>query len=644
MAKKVKGPSTAARPGQKRSVAANQATDRLKKAQDLYDEVESNPQGPDLKHLISQVKGLAEQQSKQEQRLTKKQIKNLKTELDREAQLQARKEKLLQAEAEVAAEEAAEKEQELKEREDDLKTEKVELPKAKKEKEKKKKKEKEVSDFDKALTDFRTMLDKKRKSLQTLSGKDTSKLKAALLGLWQLYQKLKTKVNDPDGSKLAAADKHGNVDEMLKDYKREIDAMDLMAQRNDRQLAAHKARHPDAKPTGYDDLYQSKFSKFLALGRDEKGGASLSRSMMKAAAMFGRSLQNSASKLKPSELYGSGVSWALSKAGSNPKAINAILKVDKSLRWVGENVKDLGISTAQWLHKSMSDIFGYLKRKWSSLSSGEGMGALGKLVGLGALFTSLIQPLLDGINTELEKRYGKDYIQTFIKSLWASAKSWLIDGLKNFFLGGKKLADMKPGTPEYSAKLIQGEMNPMKTSKPKYFATNWAASQSNAKQEELLQDYVDNYNNETDPVDKQGFLNALQFFVAGGNGINLKTVRAPLYDQIKATGIDVSHIKRGGATTERMPAAAAPATAFSSPIRAAGVANPVVSRGAGAAVKATAPAVTAPVAPKTVAPPSGQRAGASSPGVGPGLGNANISNKGVRDDLHLINGGTLVAH
>jgi hypothetical protein len=622
------------RPGQKATKTANDSKTRLQQAQDMYDEVDKTaPGAADLKSLINSVKVLSEKQSQQQQRLTKKQLQDLKTTLDKEQIADLRREKLIQAEAEVAAEEAEEKEAEDEERKKALVVKTADLKVAKKDKDKKKKKQADTSKFTLLLKDLRDAMDRKRAEPLTVNGKDISRMKSALLAVYQAYQKLKSGVNDPTGSKLAAADKHGNIDVLLQAYKKEIDALDLIAQRNDKQLAAIQARDGDKKELGYQDLYQSKFGKFLNLGRDDQGHASLSRSMMKAASMFGRNLSNKASALAPSNLYNSGVSWAIQKAGNNPRAVSAILKVDKTLRYIGNEIKTVGVESYQWLHKSMGDIFGYLRRKWTQLSSGGGMGALGKLVGLGALFTALIGPLLSGINTELEKRYGKDYIQSFIKTLWEGAKTWLVESLKNFFVGPKGVATPTAKQVE-TAKQVHEAARAVNSGqvagalwKGNMLSKAYRALRYGADSDEALAGYVDEYMDpKTDPKLRDFDKKQIDDMLARRKG---KSVPSNLLVKLQAGGFNV-----GGVTAQPVQA----------PFRSNAVNTLAQPTGAasGAPVSAASPAVTATPAPKVTPGPAGGKSGSGSGGTAPGLGNAQIMNKATDDAFHFINGGALI--
>lgn len=657
MAKGTKKTKGVARPGQKVTKAVNKAKSSLQTAQDLYDEVESDPQGPSLQSLIKNVKDLAEKNSQQAQRLTKKQIKDLKYKLDRESAMMARKEKLAEAEKEVAAEEALEAEQELKERENqlvvqskDLVADKKDLVVRKKDKEKKKQKKVEISGFDKLLTDLRELVDRKQASIQTVGGKDVQQMKNALMAVYQAYQKLKSKKNDPTGSKLAAADKHGNIDEILSTLKKQIDLMAVVADRNDKQLKALKERQPK-EPKEYDDLYNTRLQKFRKLGLDDKGHSSISRSMMKAASMFGRSLKDRAEKLKPSEIYKSGVSWALSKAGNNPRAINAILKVDKSLRWMGENVKDLGSKTYEWLHKSMGDIFGYLKRKWSSLSSGEGMGALGKLIGLGALFTSLIGPLLSGINEELEKRYGKTYIQDFIKSVWNSAKTWLIDGIKSFFVRDKN----DPSTSTQVSKAAQQASNDVLKGKPQaaaikagFFSKALDAIRYGSDSNQVLANTLGEYNDKDTSKDKKNFDKIYITNILKTRKNSKTAINVDLAAQLKTSGFDVSGIPTTVDPTFSAPVVqplkmsvrgrgTVPIPSAPSSTKLPSVSTPAIATSA--PVSVSSPAVTVTPTPKIGSPTSSGTPGARSPGPGPGLSNSQVPTSGIGDAFNFLNMG-----
>lgn len=596
-------------------------TDRQTTADNLYSEI--TPAG-DLKSLIAGVKAAQLRKTAQETRLTKKQINAQKAVLDAEYQAAKKKEELVEAAKSVDLEIA-------KEKLDAVTADKAELAVKKKDKDKKVKKQKTIADFNTLLKNLEDALDRKNANMMGVDGKDVAALKTAYTAAYVAWQKAKSKTNDPDADKLAAAEKQGVIEEMMRDFKKQIDLLDSIANRNERQLAAKKERTKtgtDLKKLDYDGIYKSKLSKFMDLGRNDKGRVSLSRSMQVAAGMVGRNLQNKASNLAPSALYNNGVSWALSKAGTNRGAVSAIMKVDRSIRYLGTTVKDAGRESFEWLQKSMGSMFTYLKHKWSQLSSGaSSAGSLGKLIGFAALFGSLIKPLIEGINSELEKRYGKDYVQTFIRSMWDSAKGWMIGSLRKFIFGDPA-ADEKPGAPGSNLAVqqtLRKGLNPTVSTVTGFMAKNWGVGRKPEEQENLLASTLRAYKANTGDQ-KQIDANYLQFYLAGGNGMWLKQLSKPLYNDLKTTGFDVSRFKAEEPTKLRVA--------------------PAPGRAVGAAVAAAPSASSKPV---TVSPPASQGAdpkggggGGGSTSKGVALGNAQMPKRGVSDYLAAFNAGLLI--
>lgn len=629
------------RPGQKTTQKANTKLDHLRKAKEVYEEIEAAEPGsaPDLKQLINTVQVMTKEKSQQDKRLTKKQMQVLKSQLDREMAQSRKADILADAEAQVAAEEAAEKDDELKTRELALKESKKDVLVKKKDKKKKDKKQKAATTFEVKLKALKDEVDKKRAAPSTINSQDVQKFKIALLDVYNAYQKLKAKVDDPTGSKLAAADKNGDVDQILKLLKKQIDDLDLIAQRNERVLDAEKKSiTPIDQKTDYRDLYQSKLGRFLRLGADEHGKLSLSRSMMKAAEMLGRKIKGKVEPFMPGKVWESGVTWALRKAGNNPKAVQAILRVDRTMKSIAGGIKTLGHETYDWIHKSMGDIFGYLRRKWQALSSGDGAGALGKLVGLGALFTSLIGPLLSGINAELEKRYGKDYIQSFVKSLWEGAKGWLLNGLKSFFFGDEKSPQIQ------QQKEMQKAANAVVTGKAQKEAAKvgllgklWDVARYGDGSDQVITNTLDEYQDKDTTADKRGFDKIYLTDMLKKRRDKKQPLPITLATKLTAAGFDVSGI---GTTVDPPPPPAAQPMfrnlrggfLFGSQKQATAVAAPV---------QASTPPVSArpPAPPTTTSAASG--AGTKGPGSAPGLGNAQLPNTAVSDTFHTLNIGGL---
>jgi hypothetical protein len=100
-------------------------------------------------------------------------------------------------------------------------------------------------------------------------------------------------------------------------------------------------------------------------------------------------------------------------------ATKVTTSMQDSMKWIGKKMWALG-----------SSILGFLKRRVSA-------PGIGNLLGLAALVPQLLIPLFKGLNSELEKRFGDDYIKSFIKSLWTSTWSWLVEQIKSVLgLGG----------------------------------------------------------------------------------------------------------------------------------------------------------------------------------------------------------------
>lgn len=181
---------------------------------------------------------------------------------------------------------------------------------------------------------------------------------------------------------------------------------------------------------------KSSASKFLDEMRGEDGVISLHKGASKALNWLGTSAKEKAGKVAdsiasaPGKAYGAAISSLLNKFEGNPKAVEVIKNLDKGTRMVASAVSSVGSETFRWLGKKLagltSMLWGFMKRPFSAVSN---MG-LGNLLGLAALTPLLFKPILDGINDELESRFGKTYVQDFISKLWSKAWSFLVEKVK----------------------------------------------------------------------------------------------------------------------------------------------------------------------------------------------------------------------
>lgn len=630
------------RPGQNYvKNAGKAAADMQKRAQDEYDSVDSSA-SPDLKSLINGVKSAQGKKDQQQKRLSKKQLQNQKKTLDAEYAAAKKKEALADAAAKVD-EEIQKEELELIEAEKrDLDVKRKDIPK-------KKAKQKAVSKLNDLLTNLGDAIDRKNANLQAVLPKDVLKLKTAFTEAFAAWQKAKSKANDPDKDQLAAAEKQGSIDEMMKAFKKSIDFLDQVSKRNQKRMDAQKElqgkQHQslDLKNLDYSKIYESRLSKFLNLGKDKEGNISLSKSMKTAASIFGRSLKDKASNLAPSALYNNGVQWALSKAGNNKGAVSAIMAVDKSIRVLGSTVKGVGSASMEWLQKGMSSMFGFLKKRWGQLGSGSSeAGSLGKLVGWAALLSSLILPLLKGINKELSDRFGPDYVSKFLTGMWATAKDWIVKSIKEFLFGSDKAKSSE--TPQAKKDISAYSEAPSNTKANKEFGSGFFGRQASLAKNSLLNDdrqsevllnnALDDYNRATDPVVKLKARNYVEMVIATKPNL---VVGYGTYQALKKSGFNAPSITHRNIIPIGGPAQVPKSGAVSVP----GTTSPgAISVGAPIASKPSSAVVTMPPPKQGSDTTSIKPGGKSAPTAG-ALGASQIPNQGVGDGIGAFNAGLL---
>ena len=617
------------RPGTKNSQQAGK--DRQKIADANYDDIAAAP--ADLKSLIAGVKQAQSKLTNQQQRLSKKQIAQQKKTLDDEYKIAKMKEDLVDQTAKVDAEIAAEEKALVEEQKKELVT-KV------KEKKKKKKKQKSISDFNTLIKNLEDSIDRHMSNLVGVSTPDVNKLKNTFADVYRAWQKAKSKTTDPDHDKLVQAEKQGTIDELMVGFKKSIDFLAKVGAQNNDKIKKRKELEKGQKTAlvPYGQLYRSKLERFVDMGRDKEGKASISRSLALAASMVGRDLKNQIAKAGPSSLLTQGTSWALSKAGNNRGAVSAILKVDKSLRYVGTAVKDAGASTVEWFQKSMGSMLGYLKRKWAQLASGSSAGGIGKLIGYAALFSALIKPMLEGINKELEARFGPHYVKDFLAATWATAKEWMISGLRRFIFGDPT-ADEKPAQAGSDLAVQQGLRNglhPTIGTNADMFAKDWGAKKTPEQTENLLRSTLRSYQAHTGD-EKEVQRKYLQFYLNGGNGIRYTQLSKPLYDDLKTAGFDVKRFSPSvDKRSTNFGAAPAPGSSVGKP---GSVTAPTAAGGAYGSV----PQKVVATPPSSQGTDSGTSTGgkAANP-KGVALGNSSFPSNGVSDALNALGSGLLV--
>jgi hypothetical protein len=182
------------------------------------------------------------------------------------------------------------------------------------------------------------------------------------------------------------------------------------------------------------------WSNLVDRSRDDKGVVGIRKSAALAMQMLG---DKAKSKLIGSKglgggvsgLYGKGINKMLDLAKNSPIATKAIQKLDKGVRGLTSVVKTVGGDMLKWLGKKLgalgSMLFKFLRSPLQSV------GGLGNLLGLAAMGAMFIKPIFDGINGELERRFGEDYINKFISGLWSKAWGYLVDKIKSFLgIGG----------------------------------------------------------------------------------------------------------------------------------------------------------------------------------------------------------------
>ena len=114
---------------------------------------------------------------------------------------------------------------------------------------------------------------------------------------------------------------------------------------------------------------------------------------------------------------------------NNPVVVKALKTIGVGTVATAKAVKDTESSTMKWLGSRLTGMAGRLMNFLRSPIQGSGLGSL---IGMAALATTLIKPMLDGIDAELNSRFGENYIEKFVSGLWTKAWSYLVTQIKSF--------------------------------------------------------------------------------------------------------------------------------------------------------------------------------------------------------------------
>ena len=178
--------------------------------------------------------------------------------------------------------------------------------------------------------------------------------------------------------------------------------------------------------------------------RDTNGVLSMRGSASKGLAFVGGKIGGKIGQMAREDL--GALTGALAKPighmmDNNPRVANAIRWVGKGVNTLATNVKDASHEAFTWIGKKLSflgnKLQGFLTKHMPSTT-----GFFGTLLGLAALLPTIIGPALKGIDAALTERFGPDYIQTFMKGLWANAWGFLTEKVKSL-LGMKTAAEEK---------------------------------------------------------------------------------------------------------------------------------------------------------------------------------------------------------
>lgn len=118
----------------------------------------------------------------------------------------------------------------------------------------------------------------------------------------------------------------------------------------------------------------------------------------------------------------------------------------KSLKEIAKNTKQTGLT----VQKASTDSLKWIGKHLKNLSSGlfrflrapirAAGGGLEGLLGVAALSTMFLKPMLEGVHAELKRQFGDDYVESFIKGLWDKSWGFLVSQVKSF-LGIKNEED-----------------------------------------------------------------------------------------------------------------------------------------------------------------------------------------------------------
>ena len=158
----------------------------------------------------------------------------------------------------------------------------------------------------------------------------------------------------------------------------------------------------------------------------EKGKTKPWKSLRQALSLLGQKVDDTKGTLKGgSKATASIVTGVVSGVGSF--IVKSTAQVGSSLKEIGKAIKENGLDTLKWVGSRLHDLGSRVMGLFRSAKNFLGGGDATDLLAMGAIALGILPSLVSGLNEELKKQFGDNYISDFISKHWEATKTTVMD-------------------------------------------------------------------------------------------------------------------------------------------------------------------------------------------------------------------------
>ncbi len=158
----------------------------------------------------------------------------------------------------------------------------------------------------------------------------------------------------------------------------------------------------------------------------EKGKTKPWKSLRQALSLLGQKVDDTKGTLKGgSKATASIVTGVVSGVGSF--IVKSTAQVGSSLREIGKAIRENGLDTLKWVGSRLHDLGSKVMGLFRSAKNFLGGGDATDLLAMAAIAMGILPSLVSGMNEELKKQFGDNYISDFISKHWEATKTAVMD-------------------------------------------------------------------------------------------------------------------------------------------------------------------------------------------------------------------------